>query len=172
MYKNRVFAELIDCGRTSSKIESKTLSKASQNFEPASEVVHYQDFKFNSETGRIHLISDLKFCLSVDKTGKSYGFNFTSKNRDRMSVDYCDFGFSQSIQFGRRNDWVAEKKVAKIKEIYHNGTIASRSLQNAKQQNTKFRYRRSKNKKVKDEWDERRGSNRRTKNSATTTVLN
>ena len=171
IYKNRVFVELIDCGKTESNTESKTESKSGPKTEPEPEIVHYQDFKYNSETGRIHLISNLNFCLSVDKTGKSYGFKFTSKNRDRMSVDYCDFGFSQAIQFGRRNDWVVNEKVAKVDE-FHNETIASRSLQNAKKQNKKFRNRRNKNKKVKDEWDERRGSNRRNKNGATTTVLN
>ena len=88
--------EIIKCGKTESE-----------------KMVHLQDFSYNSETGRIHLLQNMEFCLSVDKTGKSHGFSFTSKNRDRMSVDYCDFGFSKAIQFGRKSNGKSNKYLSK-----------------------------------------------------------
>ena len=154
VYKNRVFVELIDCGKTETD-----------------KMVHEQNFQYNTNTGRIHLMSTMDFCLSVDKTGKSYGYKFTSKNRDRMSVDYCDYGFSQAIQFGRRSDWVIKTKSEESSKP-SNETIGGRSMKqptsikNGNFGKNKNASRKNKSKKVKEEW-----SKRNNKNSAVTTVL-
>ena len=97
LYDGKVFVELHNCDSVS-----------------LSDKVKFSEFKFNDQTGQIHIIgtksdkySDDELCLDVDITGKNHGYRQFDKAQFRLVVDYCKHGFTKSARFGRPVGYVA-----------------------------------------------------------------